>query len=160
MKVILADLDRCYTRRHLSRTKLIQQVPLELLYKAVGSAFHAISIGTQIVRSAAVVEQTFGGITANLWDDPSEWTLPETLSEPEKIIEYLKEVEETRIRGFRLLHDDSDLSRELMAPGGRTTLLSLLLDTLLRSAHYEGKARAVFEILSKSTVSAAEGNLT
>jgi hypothetical protein len=32
----------------------------------------------QILRSARIVEQVSGGITANLWDDPFEWTLPET----------------------------------------------------------------------------------
>ena len=38
------------------------------------------SCGEYILRSAAAVEQTFGGITTRLWDDPFEWTLPEALS--------------------------------------------------------------------------------
>ena len=42
-----------------------------------------------ILRSAAAIEQMCGGLTANLWDDPFEWTLPETLSTPAKVIEYL-----------------------------------------------------------------------
>jgi hypothetical protein len=33
------------------------------------------SCGEQVLRSAAIVEQSFGGLTANLWDDPFEWTL-------------------------------------------------------------------------------------
>ena len=56
----------------------------------------ADSCGEQVLRSAAIVEQTFGGLTANLWDDPFEWTLPETLSTSAKVIEYLNEVEATR----------------------------------------------------------------
>ncbi|HEX2269316.1 MAG TPA: hypothetical protein VHH35_07275, partial [Pyrinomonadaceae bacterium] len=54
----------------------------------------------QILRSAAVIEQTFGGLTANLWDDPFEWTLPETLSTPELVIEHLSEVDALRQRFF------------------------------------------------------------
>lgn len=80
-----------------------------------------------------MVEQTFGGITANLWDDPFEWTLPENLTTPERILVYLDEVEATRRRGFESLKSDGDLAKELMAPSGITQLGSLLLDTLARA---------------------------
>jgi hypothetical protein len=38
-----------------------------------------------ILRSAAAIEQMCGGLTANLWDDPFEWTLPETLSNADRL---------------------------------------------------------------------------
>ena len=46
-----------------------------------------------LVRSAAAIEQMCGGLTANLWDDPFEWTLPETLSNADRVVEYLDEVD-------------------------------------------------------------------
>jgi hypothetical protein len=94
-----------------------------------------------------VVEQTFGGITTNLWDDPFEWTLPETLPTAKEVISYLDEVEVTRKRGFELFKSDEDLLKEVMAPSGRTQLLPLLLDTLLRAAHHHGCAVATFNLL-------------
>ena len=51
---------------------------------------------SRLLRSAAAVEQTFGGITTRLWDDPFEWTLPEKLSSTDLLIGYLNEVEQTR----------------------------------------------------------------
>jgi len=88
------------------------------------------------VRSGRIVEQTFGGITANLWDDPFEWTLPETLTTPESVLDYLREVEATRRRGFDLLKSHEDLTKEIVAASGPTQLFSLLLDTLLRAGHH------------------------
>ncbi|MDX6290740.1 MAG: hypothetical protein QOH42_2539, partial [Blastocatellia bacterium] len=105
------------------------------------------SCGEHLLRSAAVVEQTFGGITTNLWDDPFEWTLPETLPTPDKVSGYLDEVEATRKHGFQLLKSDMDLVKEIMAPSGSTQLLPLLLDTLARAAHHQGRSWATFEIL-------------
>lgn len=87
----------------------------------------------QIVRSARIVEQVFGGITANLWDDPFEWTLPETLTTQNKLKAYLDEVHEARERGFQLFRDDRDLLKSIVPPAGRTQLMTLLLDTLVRA---------------------------
>ncbi|HYX28256.1 MAG TPA: hypothetical protein VE863_06795 [Pyrinomonadaceae bacterium] len=87
----------------------------------------------QILRSARIVEQTFGGITANLWDDPFEWTLPETLTTRDKLIGYLDDVRDARERGFRLFQEDQDLLKSVMAPQGSTQLISLLLDCLVQA---------------------------
>jgi hypothetical protein len=95
------------------------------------------SQGEQVLRSARIVEQTFGGITANLWDDPFEWTLPENLTTPEKLLEYLDEVENTRRRGFELLRTDDDLMKQVMTPSGSKQLASLLLETLVRARHHQ-----------------------
>jgi hypothetical protein len=95
----------------------------------------------QIVRSARIVEQAFGGITANLWDDPFEWTLPETLSTKDKLIAYLDEVRDARERGFQLFQDDSDLLKSIMPPAGRTRLMTLLLDTLVRAWNHQLSAQ-------------------
>ncbi|HVS80346.1 MAG TPA: hypothetical protein VHE60_01260 [Pyrinomonadaceae bacterium] len=150
MDRLITDLDRQFSQLHQESRELIQAISPELLYcRPPGgkNSSPAHSCGEQILRSAAAVEQTFGGITTNLWDDPFEWTLPETLSTPEKVADYLSEVEATRKRGFELFKSDDDLLKEIMAPAGETQLRPLLLDTLVRARHYLGSARATFDLL-------------
>lgn len=95
-----------------------------------------------VLRSAAAIEQISGGLTANLWDDPFEWTLPETLSTPELILEYLAEVDSARTRAFSSIQHDSDLLKYVASPSGESrTLLAMLLEALLRAHRYEDRAR-------------------
>src|SRR5712691_5404497 len=150
MDKLIADLDRQFSQLHQESHELIHAISPELLYYRPSNGLDsslAQSCGEQILRSAATVEQTFGGITTNLWDDPFEWTLPEALSTPEKVSDYLNEVEATRKRGFELLKNDNDLLKEIMAPAGATQLQQLLLDTLVRARHYLGSAQATFKLL-------------
>jgi hypothetical protein len=150
MNELIADLHRQFSQLHRESRELNRAVPPELLYyrPSIGSnSPPALSCGEQILRSAAVVEQTFGGITTNLWDDPFEWTLPETLSTPAKVSDYLNEVEATRKRGFELFESDEDLLKEIMAPAGATQLLPLMLDTLVRARHYLESAKATFDLV-------------
>ena len=150
MNKFIAGLDRQFAQLDSDAHKLIEAISPELLYYQPPGKSNSLplhSCGEQILRSAAVVEQTFGGITTNLWDDPFEWTLPETLPTLDKVAGYLDEVEATRKHGFRLFKSDADLLQEIMAPSGPTQLLPLLLDTLARAAHHQGRAWATFEIL-------------
>ena len=151
MNKLIECLDRQFAQLHSSSRESIPTVSPDLLYRKPpsGSGF-PYSFGEHILRSAATVEQTFGGITANLWDDPFEWTLPETLSTPEKVVGYLVEVEVTRRHGFELFKSDGDLLKDILAPAGETQLLPLLLDTLVRAVHYQGRAFATFDIVSIS----------
>ena len=103
-----------------------------------------------LLRSAAVVEQMCGGLTANLWDDPFEWTLPETLSNTARIIEYLSEVDLARQRAFNSIRDDSVLTKYISAPTGEQELVNLLLETLVKASDYRGRAVAT-RLLSGST---------
>jgi hypothetical protein len=94
-----------------------------------------------ILRSAAVIEQTCGGLTANLWDDPFEWTLPETLSSPQRIIEYLSEVDEARQRAFSAIGDDRALAKYISDASGESRLIiSVLLETLVKASDHRGRA--------------------
>ena len=150
MDKFIEGLDRQFAQLHCDSHKLIEAISPELLYQQPPGKSNSLplhSCGEHVLRSAAVVEQTFGGITTNLWDDPFEWTLPETLSTPQKVAEYLDEVEASRKHGFDHFHSDEDLFKEIMAPSGSTQILPLLLDTLARAAHHQGRARATFEIL-------------
>jgi DNA-binding IclR family transcriptional regulator len=118
-----------------------------------GRVFPVYSCGEHLLRAAACVEQTFGGITANLWDDPFEWTLPETLTTPERVAAYLAEVEATRQRGFALIQSDEELAKEIAVPPGEMqTLAALLLGTLTRAAHHQGRAYATFRLFSDERV--------
>ena len=71
-----------------------------------------------------------GGITTRLWDDPFEWALPEKLRNKALIEDYLKEVEESRLRAFAFLCTDADLGRQTPAPTQLKTIEAILRNTL------------------------------
>src|ERR671918_1006500 len=111
---IVSDLEREFAKLIDSLKELVSSVPQNLFYQSPP----AVSIGENILRSAAVIEQTCGGLTANLWDDPFEWTLPETLSNADRIIEYLSEVDLARQRAFNSILDDSVLTKYISDVSG------------------------------------------
>ncbi len=156
MDKLIADLDQQFSRLHHESGELLGVIEADLLYcRPPGSI---LSSGEEILRSAAAVEQTFGGLTTNLWDDPFEWTLPETLSTPKKVADYLSEVEATRKRGFALFKNDADLLKEIMAPAGMTKLQPLLLDTLRRARHHLVNAQATYgRLRAKDEEQSAQG---
>jgi hypothetical protein len=142
---IVNHLDRAFTGLVDDLKNLVRPVPPALLYQNPP----AVSLGENILRSAATIEQTCGGLTANLWDDPFEWTLPETLSTPDRILEYLSEVDLARQRAFNSILDDSTLRKYISAPSGEPRqLVSLLLETLLNASDHKGRAVATIKILS------------
>lgn len=151
-KILITCLDEEFARLHERSYSLIKIIPAEKLYwqpRPSNGAFPIYSCGEHVLRSAASVEQTFGGITANLWDDPFEWTLPETLQTPDSIIAYLMEVEATRRNGFERFSDDDNLVKEIAAPSGESTMLAaLLFETLARASHHQGRAYAIFRLFS------------
>ena len=105
MKTFIEIFDREFLKIFQNSKKIIEKTPDELLYRQLNKTeadFPFNSIGGNILRSAGAIEQTFGGITVRLWDDPFEWTLPEELKTGAKIIAYLEETEATRKRGFAL----------------------------------------------------------
>lgn len=166
MNKFLSTLDAQFAALHARSCALVRVLPAEFLYwqpraAAIGAVATAAaaagasgaspvySCGEHLLRSAASVEQTFGGLTANLWDDPFEWTLPETLSTPALVAEYLEEVEATRRRGLALVAADDDLLKEIAMPSGEMrALFALLNETLVRAAHHQGRAYAAFRLFS------------
>jgi hypothetical protein len=151
---IVRGLDEQFARLHGRSLALVRVVPAERLYwqpERVPAArtFPVYSCGEHLLRSAAAVEQTFGGITVNLWDDPFEWTLPEALPAPADVARYLEEAEATRRRAFEFLRSDADLSKEIATPSGEMrTLFALTAETLGRAAHHQGRAYATFRLFS------------
>src|ERR687884_1011532 len=150
---IARGLDEQFARLHERSHALVRAVPAGRLYwqppREAARAFPAYSCGEHLLRAAAAVEQTFGGITVNLWDDPFEWTLPEALPTPAHVAEYLNEAETTRLRAFHALRDDRDLSKEIATPSGEMlTLFALAAQTLVRAAHHQGRAFATFRLFS------------
>ena len=147
MNKSIEHLDAQFAVLHARSLDLIARLSGEQLYaQADGSTD---SFGEQILRSAAVVEQSFGGLTANLWDDPFEWTLPETLNAPAKVLEYLDEVEATRRHAFGSFESDDDLSKEIMTPAGSSQLQPFLLDTLQRARHHHQRAVTIYQLLNE-----------
>ena len=145
---IVQHLDQEFSTLIKSLKELVRSVPQDLVYKHPP----AISVGENILRSAAVVEQTCGGLTSNLWDDPFEWTLPETLSNPDRIVEYLSEVDVARQRAFNSIQDDSALTKYISDPSGERLLISLLLETLVKASEHKGRAVAMIKILSDEAI--------
>src|SRR2546423_7671595 len=139
MNAFITWFDHEYQRLESDWRELIGKLDDEHLYSQTSP--NSPTCAEQIVGSARIVEQSFGGITANLWDDPFEWTLPETLTTTEKLLAYLGEVENARRRGFELFQSDEDLLKTIMTPSGPTQVMSLLLDTLVRAGHHQLKAR-------------------
>ena len=142
---ILRILDTEFANLITSLCELTKAVPEELLHVHPPP----VSIGENILKSAGALEQSFGGLTVNLWDDPFEWTLPEALSNAERITEYLDEVGKSRQRAFASFGTDASLSKLVSLPSGEARqLLKVLLDTLVRAAEYRGRAVTTFKILS------------
>jgi hypothetical protein len=151
MKQLIETLDAQFLRIHRRAVDFVVLVPPEKLYwqpREREALFPVNSCGEYILRSAAAVEQTFGGIMTRLWDDPFEWTLPEALSTNELIINYLAEVEETRLKGFAFFTTDDDLRREMPAPERLKPIFQILLETIARAEHFQGRAFAVFKTFS------------
>ena len=151
MNQIISTFDQHFSQLHDRSCEIVQKTPLEKLYwqpLEKDALFPINSCGEYILRSAGKVEQNFGGITTKLWDDPFEWTLPEQLSTNALILEYLAEVEATRKRGFALLQNDADLQKNLPAPVKIISLFDLLLQTLTVAENYQGRAIAIFRLIS------------
>ena len=155
---IIESLDREFARLHEKSCAVVAKTPVDSLYTvATPAALTSLnsgaepisSVGENVLRCAAAIEQTFGGITSNLWDDPFEWTLPEYLSTPARVTEHLAEVEATRKRAFTSFTEDACLLKGVAVPSGETRLLiDLLLETLLRAAESQARARFALNTLS------------
>jgi hypothetical protein len=151
MKIFIESFDRQFLQIHSRSCELVGKIPDEKLFwqpRETDALFPVNSCGEYVLRSAGKVEQTFGGLTTKLWDDPFEWTLPEQLSSGDLVLEYLNEVEETRKKGFALLQSDEDFRRELPAPEKLKTIFALFLETVARAEHFQGRAFAVFKMFS------------
>ncbi|CAA9411612.1 MAG: hypothetical protein AVDCRST_MAG74-2324 [uncultured Pyrinomonadaceae bacterium] len=151
MKSQIEIFDRQFSFLHSRSNELLKLISDDKLFqrpRELNQTYQMFSCGEYILRSAGKIEQTFGGITTRLWDDPFEWTLPEELSTAALIGEYLTEVERTRLKGFSLFSSDEDLRRELPAPEKLRTIFEILIETLARSEHFQGRAFAIFQMLS------------
>jgi hypothetical protein len=113
---------------------------------AVSDSMITLSVGGSILRSGAMVEQVFLGLTRRLWDDPFEWTLPEKLSTRAAITGYLDEVAQTRQSGFQFLESDADLARMLPAPETLKPIGDVLIEALVKASRHLGTAEAILKL--------------
>lgn len=147
MKTFIKTFKRKFSDLDKSSRLIIEETPENKLFYKLGRNYEIFSIGEFILHSAGKVEQTFGGITASLWDDPFEWTLPEELSSKKKIFEYLDEVEKTTNNGLGYFQTDEDLKKEIQTPWGAKILFELLLDTTLEAEFLKSKAFTILQII-------------
>lgn len=151
MRTNIEIFERGFASQHDRSLRLLDLVSDADLYRRpreLPQSFAMFTIGEYILRSAATVEQTFGGITTRLWDDPFEWTLPEKLNTTALVLEYLSEVRGTTVKGLAFFNSDDDLKREIPAPSELKPVIQVLLETLARAEHFQGRAFAVFQMLS------------
>lgn len=148
--MVIDSLAREFARLHSRSCLLAERLNDANLYSIRAGSSN--SVGESILRCAAEIEQTFGGITANLWDDPFEWTLPEHLSTTTKLLEHLNEVEALRQRAFTSFVDDLCLSQNVATPSATGPLIDLLVRTLLRATQYQ--TQAVFTLKNLSGIEA------
>ena len=151
MGKLIDTFDRKFAVLHSRSVKILSMTGDENLYRRpreLPQTFAMFTVGEYLLRSAATVEQTFGGITTRLWDDPFEWTLPEKLNSTSLIAEYLKEVERTRKKGLAFLTSDDDLHKQMPAPTEIKPIFEILLDTLLIAEHYQGRTAAILQYFS------------
>ncbi len=147
MKNFINILDRKFSQLHKKSCEIIKKTPESELFYKLDETYMIFSVGEFVLRSAGKVEQSFGGITARLWDDPFEWTLPEELSTNEKILEYLSEVEQTRMKGFETFQSDEMLNKELPAPEELKSLFEILIETLTAAENIQGRATVVLQLI-------------
>lgn len=144
----LHTIERDFADLLLALAAFVRATPDELIYKIPNTATDA-TVGETVVKAAAVLEQVFGGLTTNLWDDPFEWTLPETLASGALILQYLNEVDESRRRAFAFLANDSALAKIVSVPSeGQIAVRDLLERTLNRATSYQNRATQILKIFS------------
>jgi hypothetical protein len=147
-RTVVALLDREFQNLLVQLQTLATSLEPDLIYRRPTAAT-VHTIGDCILKSAAVAEQVFGGVTTNLWDDPFEWTLPEALSDEKRILEYLAEVDQARQRAFAFIADDASLLKDISVPSGDSLpLAKVLLDALVRAYTAYGQAVATHKIFS------------
>lgn len=149
---IIETFDRHFAELHQRSLRILEITGNDDLYRRpreLPHTFAMFTVGEYILRSTASVEQTFGGITTRLWDDPFEWTLPEKLTSTELVREYLDEVEQTRAKGFAFFKSDDDLRKQLPAPSAIKSIFEILLATLIKAEHYQGRAAAIAQYFSE-----------
>lgn len=151
MESLLKTFDKRFIAIDARSRELLARIPDHLLYKRpreTRNEMSPFSCGEYILRSAAMVEKTFGGITTRLWDDPFEWTLPEKLVNKDLIVSYLDEVEATRLKGFSFFTSEDDLKREIPSPEKLRPLADILLETIDLASHFQGRAFALYQTLT------------
>lgn len=151
MDTMLASFDNSFRLLDARSRELLSKLTDAQLFerpREIANSIVPFSCGEYLLRSAAMVEKTFGGITTRLWDDPFEWTLPEKLADKTRIIQYLDEVNATRKKGFAFFTSDDDLRRQMPAPEKLRSVFEILLETLAQAEHFQGRAFAVFQMLS------------
>ena len=146
MDTLVAAFDRYFAILHRRSAALVQDTPQLLLFQSTrddSEAIMKLNVAGNIVRAAAFVEMACGGIMTRLWDDPFEWTLPEALNSGDTITTYLEQVESTRRNAFRFFTSDADLTRMIPAPRDLRPIGDILIETLSRAEHYQGRAFAL-----------------
>lgn len=156
MRVFIETLHSRFDEISKRSREIVSVIDAADLYRIVhagGNEYSRLSCGEMILRSAASIEQAFGGITTRLWDDPFEWTLPEAYPEAADMIRYLDEVDDLVKNGMRFFNDDTDLAKSIPAPVELRSIFEILLDAAAKAENYQGRAAAILLSLNDKKIS-------
>lgn len=145
----IEGFERTFENLYQRALELLDAFPDDRLF-AKAPPDHETSFAFELIRSAAEVEKTFGGITTRLWDDPFEWTLPEELSDKAAIKNYLEEVRSTRTNGLRFIKHDDELSLKIPAPEKLISLSKILTETVTLSTFHLDRALAISNTIKRT----------
>jgi len=151
MRILIEALDLQFVDINRRQRELLDKTPKDKLFWtpiATADSLILTSVGGAILRSGAMIEQAFLGLTRRLWDDPFEWTLPEKLSTKDAVAEYLGEVVAARTTGLTFLVSDADLTRQVPAPEKLKTILAVLVESIARSENCLGRGETVYRLIS------------
>jgi hypothetical protein len=149
MRAVIESLNGQFEKIDLRHRALLNMTAEERLFWSplpVADSMIALSVGGSLLRSAAMVEQVFLGLTRRLWDDPFEWTLPEKLHTCAAIKDYLDEVSRTRIAGIDFLKSDADLASLVPAPETLKPIGDVLVEALAKASRHLGTAEAMLKL--------------
>ena len=135
MRELTEELEAEFVNLHGRVLRLIEEYSFEDLFSQV-TGKESENPGMLLVRSAALVEQCFVGITTRLWDDPFEWTLRESFHNAEQVSAYFSEVEQARENGFAHFQSDADLRKHIPSPAGMHTVFAIVIRSLIEAENY------------------------
>ena len=149
MRAVIDSFNGQFEKIDLRHRALLNVTSEEKLFWSplpIADSMITLSVGGSILRSSAMVEQVFLGLTRRLWDDPFEWTLPEKLNTCAAIKDYLDDVLQTRQAGFEFLKSDADLAKLVPAPEALKPIGDVLVEALAKASRHLGTAEAILKL--------------
>lgn len=151
MAITSAELNTRVDLIFSNAAEIIRRCPETELFvkpRKLKNSLAPFSIGEFTIRAIGKIEQACGGITTRLWDDPFEWTLPESFTDISAIHLYFVDVAATVERCFEFIGSDGSLAAVIPAPVRFRSIELILIDAICDANLLLGKAEALWQLYS------------